>query len=269
MKIGFLGAGSMGGAIISGAINMDVIAPSDIYIYDNKKEALDKFASLGCNICKDAQELGNSSDIIIIAVKPNQAKDAIEQLKDSVNGKALISVVAGRTIDMLKGYIPLQLCQDDVRILRVMPNTPTLVGMGAFALCEETDITDEEKGFVEKLFGSLGEFEWMSEKLMNAASGFSGAAPAYTYMFIEALADGGVYEGFPRDTALKLAAQTVMGAAKMVLETGEHPGALKDKVCSPGGITIAGVKALEDGGFRGTVIDAVCKAADKAKEMER
>ena len=262
MKIGFLGAGAMGGAILSGAIEAGVISPSDVYVSDFSQAIKDKYAALGCNICSDNEELGNSADIIIIAVKPQYAKGALAEFKNSMYGKAAISIMAGLTQETLREYI-----EGDFRLLRVMPNTPALVNAGAFALCSDTDLTDEEKSFAEKLFGTLGVFEWMNEELINTATGLSGAGPAYVYMFIEALADGGVLEGLPRATAQRLAAQTVMGAAKMVLETGKHPGELKDMVCSPGGNTIVGVKTLEEHCVRGAVIDTVSKATQRVREL--
>jgi pyrroline-5-carboxylate reductase len=150
-----------------------------------------------------------------------------------------------------------------------MPNTPALVGAGAFALDSNTDLTAEEKDFAERLFSSIGIVEWMPEPLIDTACGLSGAGPAYIYIIIEALADGGVMKGLPRATARKLAAQTVLGAAKMVLETGQHPDELKDMVCSPGGNTIIGVSVLEQHGVRGAFIDAVGKATEKAQELGR
>ena len=262
MKIGFLGAGAMGGAILSGAIDAGVFAASDVYVSDFSQAIKDKFAALGCNICDSNEELGNTCDIVILAVKPQYAKGALADLGNSVDGKAVISIMAGLTIETLREYI-----SGDFRLLRLMPNTPALVNAGAFALCSDTDLTAEEKAFAEKLFGSLGVVEWMSEDLISTATGLSGAGPAYVYMFIEALADGGVLEGLPRATAQRLAAQTVMGAAQMVLETGDHPGLLKDRVCSPGGNTIVGVKTLESHGFRGAVIDTVQKATQKARDL--
>ena len=148
-----------------------------------------------------------------------------------------------------------------------MPNTPALVGAGAFALDSDTDFTDEEKAFAQELFESLGIVEWMPEHLIDTACGLSGAGPAYIYIVIEALADGGVAEGLPRKTAMNLAAQTVMGAAKMVLETGEHPDYLKDQVCSPGGNTIVGIRTLEEHGVRGAFIDTVVKATERSREL--
>ena len=148
-----------------------------------------------------------------------------------------------------------------------MPNTPAMVGAGAFSLDSGTDLSDDEKEFAENLFKSIGIVEWMAEPLIDTACGLAGAGPAYIYLVIEALADGGVLKGLPRQTAMNLAAQTVYGAAKMVLKTGEHPGALKDKVCSPGGNTIVGVKALEEHGVRGAFIDAVGRSVERAREL--
>lgn len=261
MKIGFLGAGAMGGAILSGAIDAGIMAPQDVYVADFSQAIKDKYAALGCNICDDNKELGKA-DIVIFALKPQYAKPAIEALGDCLEGKGVISIMAG-----LKAQAVRDMVNGNIRLLRLMPNTPALVNSGAFALDAGTDLNDEEKAFAEKLFGALGVFEWMPEHLIDTATGLSGAGPAYVYMFIEALADGGVMEGLPRATALRLAAQTVYGAAKMVLETGEHPDVLKDRVCSPGGNTIVGVKTLEEHGFRGACIDTVSKATIKAREL--
>ncbi len=262
MKIGFLGAGAMGGAILSGALEAGIMTASDVYVSDFSQAIKDKYAALGCNICDNNEELGKASDIVILAVKPQYAKAALAELGKSVDGKAVISIMAGVSLATIREYI-----DGDFRLLRTMPNTPALVNAGAFALCSDTTLNDEEKAFAEKLFGTLGVFEWMSEELINTATGLSGAGPAYVYMFIEALADGGVLEGLPRATAQRMAAQTVYGAAKMVLETGDHPGVLKDRVCSPGGNTIVGVKTLEEHGFRGAVIETIKRATQKAREL--
>ncbi|MGN0673483.1 MAG: pyrroline-5-carboxylate reductase [Anaerovoracaceae bacterium] len=261
MKIGFLGAGAMGGAILSGAIEAGVFAPEDVYVADFSQAIKDKYAAIGCNICDQNSDLGQA-DIVVLALKPQYAQSAIESLGTSLEGKAAISIMAG-----LKAADVRAMISGNVRLLRTMPNTPALVGAGAFALDAGTDLTEEEKAFAEKLFGALGIFEWMPENLIDTATGLSGAGPAYVYMFIEALADGGVLEGLPRPTALRLAAQTVFGAAKMVLETGDHPDVLKDRVCSPGGNTIVGVRTLEEHGFRGACIDTVSKATIRAREL--
>lgn len=261
MKIGFLGAGAMGGAILSGAIEKGVFAAEDVWVADFSQAVKDKYAAMGCNICGENRDLG-CCDIVIFALKPQYAPEAIAALGDALDGKAVISIMAG-----LKAQAIRDMTGGSIRLLRLMPNTPALVGAGAFALDAGTDLTDEEKAFAEELFGALGIFEWMPEHLIDTATGLSGAGPAYVYMFIEALADGGVLEGLPRTTALRLAAQTVFGSAKMVLETGEHPDALKDKVCSPGGNTIVGVRTLEEHAFRGACIDTVSKATIRAREL--
>ncbi|MBQ0005069.1 MAG: pyrroline-5-carboxylate reductase [Clostridiales bacterium] len=261
MKIGFLGAGAMGGAILSGAVEAGVFEAKDVYVADFSQAIKDKYAAIGCNICEENKDLGQC-DIVVFALKPQYAEAAIRSLGNALDGKAVISIMAG-----LKAQAVRDMVEGDIRLLRLMPNTPALVNAGAFALDAGTDLTAEEKAFAEELFGALGHFEWMPEHLIDTATGLSGAGPAYVYMFIEALADGGVLEGLPRQTALKLAAQTVFGAAKMVLETGQHPDALKDMVCSPGGNTIVGVKTLEEHGFRGACIDTVSKATIRAREL--
>jgi pyrroline-5-carboxylate reductase len=197
---------------------------------------------------------------VVCSLKPQYAQDGLRQLGDTLDGKALISIMAGVTVETLREWTA-----GDVRILRLMPNTPAMVGAGAFALDSNTDFTAEEKEFAEKLFTSLGIVEWMPEPLIDTACGLSGAGPAYIYMVIEALSDGGVVKGLTRATATKLAAQTVYGAAKMVLETGKHPGELKDAVCSPGGSTIEGVRSLERDNFHAIVMDAVRASYEKNK----
>lgn len=261
MKIGFLGAGAMGGAILRGIVKAGVVKEQDVYVADASEDIKNSFKELGCNICDNNTDLKHA-DIIVLAVKPQYASEALKSLENSLEGKAVISIMAGIKVADVRSMI-----KANIRLLRTMPNTPALVNTGAFALCTDTDFNDEEKAFAEKMFGSLGIFEWMNEFLIDAATGLSGSGPAYVYMFIEALADGGVMEGLPRKTALRLAAQTVMGSAKMVLETGVHPDELKDRVCSPGGNTIVGVATLEEHGFRGACIDAVHRGTVKAREL--
>ena len=262
MKLGFLGAGAMGGTILSGAVKAGVIDAKDVYVYDFAEPIREKFRALGCNIAENNEDLGNKCDMVVLAVKPQYAKGALAELKNSLNGKAAISIMAGVTIARLRSMI-----EGDFRLLRVMPNTPALVNAGAFALCNDTDLTADEKAFAEKMFNALGIVEWMNEHLIDTACGLSGSGPAFVALFIEALSDGGVLEGLPRATATRLAAQTVMGTAKMVLETGMHPGALKDMVSSPGGTTITGCQTLEEMGFRAAAIDAVQAATRKSREL--
>lgn len=262
MKVGFLGAGAMGGAILSGALKAGVFEAKDVYVSDVSTAITDKYKELGCNIVTDNKELGESVDILLSCVKPQYAAGALAQLGDSLDGKAMISIMAGLTTAAIR-----EMTGGEFRLLRLMPNTPALVGMGAFALDSGTDLTSEEKEFAQKLFETLGIVEWMPENLIDSACGLSGAGPAYIYLVIEALADGGVAKGLPRKTAQNLAAQTVMGAAKMVLETGQHPGFLKDQVCSPGGNTIIGIKTLEEHGVRGAFIETVIKSTERAQEL--
>ena len=256
MKIGFLGAGAMGGAILSGAINAGVLDPKQVYVSDMSDKIKEKYAALGCNIVKDNEELGRAADIAVLAVKPQYAAPALEGFKNS------ISIMAGVTVERLRKMIA-----GNIRVLRTMPNTPALVNAGAFALCNETDLTADERAFAEKLFGSIGIVEWMNEHLIDTACGLSGSGPAFVAEFIEALGDGGVLEGLPRATAYRLAAQTVMGTAKMILETGMHPAQLKDMVSSPGGTTITGCQVLEEMGFRAAAINAVQAATNKSREL--
>lgn len=262
MKLGFLGAGAMGGAILTGALESGIVKPQDTFVYDLSDKIREKYSLIGCNIVNDNTELGNKSDMVIVSLKPQYAQAGLAQLEDSLEGKALVSIMAGVTTTTLRKWT-----SGNFRLLRLMPNTPALVGMGAFALDSDTDLNEEERSFAEALFSSIGIVEWMPEHLIDTACGLSGAGPAYIYTVIEALADGGVLMGLPRATAIRLAAQTVQGAAKMVMETNKHPDELKDQVCSPGGNTIVGIKTLEEHGVRGAFIDAVCKATEKAQEL--
>ena len=170
MKIGFLGAGAMGGAILSGAIKAGVVKPDDVYVYDVSKAITDKYAELGCNVVSDNRELGENVDILLSCVKPQYAAGALAELGDTLDGKAMISIMAGLTTETIR-----KMTGGNFRLLRLMPNTPALVGMGAFALDSGTDLTDDEKAFAQKLFESLGIVEWMSEDLIDTACGLSGA----------------------------------------------------------------------------------------------
>ena len=262
MKIGFLGAGAMGGAILEAALHNGVVRANDVYVSDFSDVIDEKYRKMGCNIVRNNEELGRESDIVLVALKPQYAAPALAELGKTIGGKAVISIMAGLTTSDIR-----EMAGAEFRLLRTMPNTPAMVECGAFALDEGTDLSAEERAFAETLFNHIGIVEWMSEDLIDTACGLSGAGPAYVYLVIEALADGGVAMGLPRHTALNLAAHTVMGAAKMVIETGQHPGVLKDQVCSPGGNTIIGIKTLEDRGVRGAFIDTVINATKRAREL--
>lgn len=262
MKLGFLGAGAMGGAILSGAVKSGIIKAEDIYVYDVIPEIREKYKQTGCHIADGEKELAESVDMLLVCVKPQYAAVSLAALSDAMDGKAMVSIMGGLTTESIR-----KMTGGSFRLLRLMPNTPALVNEGAFAMDSGTDLSEEEKEFAEKLFKSIGIVEWMPEDLIDTACGLSGAGPAYIYLVIEALADGGVAKGLPRNTAMSLAAQTVLGAAKMVIETGEHPGFLKDQVCSPGGNTIIGIKTLEEHGVRGAFIDTVVKSTERTKEL--
>jgi len=261
-KIGCIGYGNMSGAIISGALLDGILQKEQIYIYDINQEIVEKARALGLNICKSTEDLAKNSDIIILGVKPQHTPQALAETKGALDGKALFSIVAGITVERYHAMI-----QGNTRILRIMPNTPAMVLEGAFALCSECTLTEVEKNIANEIFEAIGIVEWVPEKLIDAVCGLSGGGPAYTAMFIEAMADGGVKQGLPRTTAYRLAAQTVLGAAKMILELDMHPGVLKDMVTSPGGTTIEGCEALERGGMRYAVIDCINAASEKSRRL--
>jgi len=261
-KIGIIGCGNMGGAILKGALASGVLAPEQAYVYDISPAAMETAKSLGVNLAQDDEDVCAKSDIILLAVKPQNAAEALTMCKKALDGKALMSIVAGVTVERLQNMI-----DGTPRILRIMPNTPALVFEGAFALCSDNDFTAEELDTAKAIYEKIGVVEMIPEKLIDAVCGLSGGGPAYVAMFIEALADGGVKNGLPRATAYRLAAQTCLGTAKMILETGIHPGALKDMVTSPGGTTIEGCEALERGGMRYAVIDCINVATEKSKKL--
>jgi pyrroline-5-carboxylate reductase len=269
MRLGIIGAGNMGTAIIRGYTASGADA-ADITVLGHHPEKLKAMESeLGIRLAADYEELASLSDAVMIAVKPKDMAEVLAEISPFLNEKQIIvSIAAGKTIknisDMMNNSgIP----AENRKIVRVMPNTPAMVGEAMSAVCRNQAVSDEEFASVTEIFAGVGRAAEITENLMDAAGAVSGCSPAYVYMFIEALADGGVQAGMPRAQAYEFAAQSVMGAAKMVLETGEHPGVLKDAVCSPGGTTIEAVSVLERGGFRSTVIDAVAAAAEKSKKM--
>ena len=263
MKLGFVGAGNMAGAIIKGAVQSGVIAPTDLHIFDISESRMHELAtSLGVIAYQQCDQMIRDSDMVVMAVKPYQIEAVFGQQRESLRGKAVISIAAGWTVERLEALLP-----DDVRVLRVMPNTPALVGAGMTVLSRQTSFTKAEQSAAESLFQALGIAKWVGESQIEAAIGVSGSGPAYAFLFIEAMADGGVGQGLTRQEATLMAAQTLLGAAKMALESGMHPGELKDMVCSPSGTTIAAVRELEKNAFRSAVTEAVHAASERAKEM--
>ena len=265
MKIGFIGLGNMGGAIIGGIIKSGLFAASDIYGSDKSAEMAqtvkDKYQ---INICKDNIELAKKVDILILAIKPVFAQEVIKEIAKATPEQTLIiSIMAGKTIDFIQKCFG----SDKAKIIRTMPNTPALVGEGCTAISPNANVSEEETELALKIMRSFGKASIVPERLMDAVCALSGSSPAFVFMFIEALADAAVQCGMPRAQAYMFAGQTVMGSAKLLLETGRHPGDLKDMVSSPGGTTIEGVKVLEEKGFRGAVIDAVVAACEKSSKL--
>ena len=262
--IGFIGSGNMGQAMIGGIIKSGLISNNDVIVSDLDQKKLD-FISMEykTQVTTDSIELVKKSDIIFLAIKPNIYSIVLKQIKEYVSeDKIIISIAPGQTLENLEERL-----SKGIKIVRAMPNTPALVGQGMSAICKNQNVTTEELNLVKQLFESFGKAEEIPEYQFDSVIGVSGSSPAYVFMFIEALADGAVIGGMPRDKAYKFAAQSVLGSAKMVLDTGKHPGELKDMVCSPGGTTIEAVAELEEKGFRNAVIAAVKKCMEKSREM--
>lgn len=259
MKLGVIGCGKMGSALVEGAIRSGAISASQVSGCDAHPATADAFAAAtGATLAGSIGEL--AADTYLLCTKPHHAAAALAALPA---GEALvISVAAGLTTGWLEARVPA-----GVRVVRCMPNTPALVGKGAAAFCRGTAATEADAAAARLLLGSVGLAVELPESLMDAVTGLSGSGPAFVYIMIEAMADGGVRAGLPRADALKLAAQTVLGAAAMVLDTGLHPAALKDMVASPGGTTIAGIAELEKHGMRSAFIEAVHAAARRSAEL--
>ena len=265
-KIGFIGAGNMGGAILGGILNANLVDNEHIIASVKSDESMKRIKeTYNVKVTKDSKEVARESDILFVAVKPNVYDEVLEDVKDEIDDKKIVvTIAAGKTIDSVEKIIG-----DDKKIVRTMPNTPALVGEGMASLTPNKNITEEELNEIKSIFDALGQSEVVNEDMIHAVIGASGSSNAYAFMFIESIADGAVLAGMPRDKAYKFAAQGVLGAAKMILETGKHPGELKDMVCSPGGTTIEAVKVLESENFRGAVIKAVEACVNKSIEMSK
>ncbi|MGO8763878.1 MAG: pyrroline-5-carboxylate reductase [Limisphaerales bacterium] len=264
LAVGFLGAGKMATALAKGFVRAQIVAPKEILAGDPHETARKSFAAeLGSKVTASNSEVARFANVLILATKPDQVATALAEIRDVFSSKKLlISIAAGMTIGKLEGALP-----DGARVIRVMPNTPALVGAGASAFAPGKNATAGDAELAKKLLSAVGVAFQVKESLLDAVTGLSGSGPAYVFQFIEALSDGGVAGGLPREVATLLAAQTVAGAARMVLETGQHPGALKDQVTSPGGTTIEGLHELEKGKLRATVINAVRAATEKSRKL--
>jgi pyrroline-5-carboxylate reductase len=264
IPIAFLGAGQMATALAKGWITAQLLDLQYSFASDPHKASREKFhTATNIPVGNSNTALLSQCDVIVLAVKPQIIPKVLDEIGPHIKPQHLVvSIAAGITLTQLQEGLG-----SSARIVRVMPNTPALVGQSASGFALGSAATPDDAKLVETLFRSVGVAYQLPEHLLDAVTGLSGSGPAYAYMFIEALADGGVKMGLPRDVAIKLAAQTVLGAAKMVLETGQHPAVLKDAVTSPGGTTIAGLHALEQAGFRAAAIDAVEAATERAKEL--
>lgn len=267
LKLGFIGAGNMGSAILRGLINAQYITADDMAICDLSAKKLedlsDEFPGLSCT--ESDVELTEMCDMIVLAVKPQYLQDVIDDIREVLNAKAVISIAAGWTVDQLATALE----GTGATYLRVMPNTPAMVGEGMTAICEDTTFDQDDFEFAKGIFDAVGRTVVLPEKLFDGVIAISGSSPAYVFMMIEAMADAGVREGLPRSVAYEMAAQTLLGSALMVLQTGTHPGALKDAVCSPAGTTIEAVEELERKGFRAAIMDAMKACADKSRVMSK
>lgn len=259
MNITFIGAGNIASAIIGGITSNGYVKKENIFIYDVSKKVMDKFEAQGFNVSEFDKAI--ESDIIFLTVKPQFYDKVLSDMKN-IKDKIIVTVAPGITIKKVKSYLDLS-----NKVIRTMPNTPLMVGEGMTVVANEEGISEEKLSFVISMFEKSGKVIKLKEELIDAAVGVFSSSPAYVYMFIEALADGGVYNGLDRATALTLSAQAVYGSAKMVLETGKHPAELKDMVCSPNGTTIRAVKALEDNGFRSSVLTAMDECYKRTKEL--
>ncbi len=269
-SIGLIGAGNMGAAVIRGAIKSNIIEPESIWVYDIVPGKLNQLQQeFGINIAPSIDILVNESRVIIPAVKPSDIAEVLAMVRESLTGDHLIlSIAAGVTTEQLKNMV-----QGKCHVIRTMPNTPALVGEGMTAVCRDPSIPERFINMTCMILKSFGKIEFVSEDQIHAVTAISGSSPAYAFMFLEALADGGVMMGLSREQSYRMAAQSLLGAAKLMLETGKHPGELKDMVCSPSGTTIDAVASLEHSGFRGIVTKAVQVCAEKSiamgKEMQR
>ena len=266
MKLSVIGCGNMATAIIGGLIKNRIYEPSEITASDKNPQARTRMVkTYGIHTVDDntvCVRQAGAGDMVLLAVKPNIFKAVASDIRNDLEGKIGLSIMAGRTIaDLEEGL------GKDCKIVRAMPNTPALVGEGITGYCANDQVNKDELEKAGRLIAGFSQAEQVPESLMAVVTSVSGSAPAFVYMMIEAMADGAVAEGMPRAQAYHFAAQTVLGSAKMVLDTGRHPGDLKDMVCSPAGTTIEGVCALEEKGFRSAVIQAVRAAADKARSI--
>ena len=263
-KIAIIGGGKMGGVIINGIVSRRLAPAGNITVADKVKSCLQQLqASYGVLTTEDNQQAAREAAVVLLAVKPQDMGAVLQELSPVIDQKkVVISIAAGISTGFIEGYL-----HEGVRVIRVMPNTPALIGEGAAALTRGQKASAKDLELAQLIFGALGITVVVKEELMDAVTGLSGSGPAYGFLIIEALTDAGVLMGLSRDVSLQLAAQTMLGAAKLCLQAGKHPAELKDMVTSPGGTTIAALKVLEDGKLRATLMSAVEAATLRSKEL--
>ena len=256
----------MASAMIGGILKKNLYSPEDLIGADKSEEAVKRAAeTFHIHTTTDNIEVAEAADVLILAVKPQFFEGMIAEIKGAVGeDKLVISIAPGKTMEWLMDHFG-----KEMKLVRCMPNTPALVGEGCTGFCTYSMVTEEEQETARKILESFGKAYPVPENLMDTVVGVSGSSPAYVFMFIEAMADEAVAEGMPRALAYEFAAQAVLGSAKMVLETGKHPGELKDMVTSPAGTTIEGVKTLEESGLRGIIIKAIHETANKSRDLSK
>lgn len=264
MKIGFIGCGNMGQAMLAGMLDSGKVKADQFIVSDKTLEArVNLKKKYGVYVAETNTEVAMISDVIFIAVKPQYYEEVISEIKQSVwSEKIVVSIAPGKTLAWLEEKM-----EKPAKIIRTMPNTPAMVKEGMMGICPNEHVTEEELQMVSNLCTTFAKVEVVTEPLLDVVTAVSGSSPAYVFMFIEAMADAAVEGGMPRKQAYTFAAQAVLGSAKMVLETGMHPGELKDMVCSPGGTTIQAVRVLEEQGMRAAVMDAMKTCLDKSRNM--
>lgn len=264
LKLGFIGCGNMGKAMLSGVLESGKCAKADVLASAKTEATREKIKSqFDIKVTADNKEVAEFADVLFLVVKPQYYAEVIDQIKDVVRDDTIvISIAPGKSLEWFDQAFGKQL-----KVIRTMPNTPAMVKEGMMGMCPNALVTDEETALVKDICDGFSETEIITENLMDVVTAVSGSSPAYVFMFIEAMADAAVAGGMPRQQAYKFAAQAVLGSAKMVLETGKHPGELKDMVCSPAGTTIQAVRVLEEKGMRSAVIEAMMKCLDISRNM--
>lgn len=263
-RVGFIGAGNMAKAIVSGMLAKKAVRPEDILVSRRSREALEQLQKeWGIAVTTDNMEVARTADIVFLAVKPQVLSEVIAQIRTEIKEHQLfISIAAGKTLTWLEKEF-----ETKVKLVRSMPNTPAMVGEGCTGFCVNPMVTQEEKNLVRHFFECCGTAYEVPEQLMDVVGAAAGSAPAFVFVFAEAMADAAVAAGMPRRMAYDMAAQTLLGSGKLLQETGKHPGELKDMVCSPAGTTICGVRVLEEQGMRGAVMDALDSCIQKSRNL--